>query len=901
VARDAKLTGSAKSPDINPSRAFRGSVELPVVREQVNLTVKSANGDLDFQTLFSTVGLLANKPHVTRPYEESGWVHACLKPIGQAVASVPPRVWIGDPKTDKDAKLLPDEDPLARLFRAPSPLMTGAQFFEAGALHRKLDGEEIWFLLDKNGQPLRPGASLMLDIPAHIISVRGANATLRTNHATGWPIEWSTSVAGGGTITAPAESVIHFRDFNPDDPLRGLGDVESVLLDIDLDWQADRFQRAILANSGDPGGWIKTKGTALAAPEMAALENQANENFDVKNAGRWRILKGDQEYIPNSIKPKDMQNSELKARIRDKIAGVLGVPPIIIGVYEHATLANFAQAVELFWKGGNGILSYLSSVEDVVNARFLSRVRHPSGKRLVFRFDTSGVAALREDRSNLWKLAADIAAQAIGVSLEDAAKLLGLDFDKRNAPHADLRLVMPGVTTVDQLLANPSGEEEIEGGDPLMATEGVDAAAVAGGAKVQDTALNGAQVTGLIEVARAVSDGVLTPDGAVGIMRVGYPSIDEVEASRIANGAVVKPPEPEPDPDDTGPESGPDSGPVDDDSPKDDEAPKEEVPADDEAAKALVLREADTEADTEAVEKARQERRDYWDVKEARLLKGHGDMLRRKYRRFRDAYDRAQFRRLRDYAAEGDAGVRRGVKAADGPDDLAPSPTLRDIEALLLDLDEWRKKFADTFGPAMNAIGRDALDDLSRELGGISLGGVDERVSQAMARQTIKLAEGHTSTLATQVRDALQEALKEEQSSGSLQEIVERLLPELEGSLKEAFSDRAQRAQTIAQTESGKAMNRTRTLGMVEAGVIEHEWVTSKNQSVRGTPGGPYEDAKFSHYELDGKVVRLGELFDPTGHPGLREPGDDNAEPGDVINCACLSRPVVQPREEENA
>lgn len=887
------MADNAEGRAVGRSRARLAPIESPVVREQILLDAKAIDGGLDLLTMFSTPALLANKPHVTRPYEESGWVHACLKPGGTAVSSAVPRVYVGDPRVDKNAEALPDTDPLVRLFRTPTPLATGAQFFEAGFLHRKLDGEEVWFLTDRNGRPLTPTTAGMIDVPAFIFGVRGLNATLLTDPATGFPREWSTSLPGGGQLTAPAESCIHFRDYHPDDPLRGLGDVESLLLDIDLERQADLFQRALLANSGDPGGWIKTKGTALAAPELKALENQANEAFDIKNAGRWRILKGDQEYVPNSVRPKDMQYSELKARIRDKIAGVLGVPPIIIGVYEHATLANFAQAVELFWKGGNGILSYLASVEDVVNARFISRVRHPSGKRLVFRFDTSGISALREDKSALWLLAADISAKRPTISFAQAAKLLGLEVDPKIAPTADIVLVPAGLTTIEATLAastsEPEGDEAPADGVDPNAPAAVDAAAMPNGAKVQDTALNGAQVTGLLDVARAVSEEIMDRDAGKATLQVAFPTIDEAEAARIMDGVIVQGPKATPQPAPGGDGTPPNEPPKTD-------APAEDDPADD-AAKAVVRDAAAEEPqETEAQAKARQERRDWWDVKEARLLKTHQAAMRRKYRRFRDAYERAQFRRLRDYAAEGEAGVRSHSKAAD---DFTPAPNLRDVEALLLDLEEWRTKLSNAFQPAIEAAARDAVTDLSAELG-VSLGGVDQRISEMVSRQTIKLAEGHTSTLADQVRTALQEAMKDEQSSGSLQQIVEQLLPDLEGALKQTFSDRTSRASTIAITESGKAMNRARTIGMVEAGVVEHEWVTSKNASVRGTPGGPYEDAKYSHYELDGKTTRIGELFDPTGHPGLREPGDDNGEPGDVINCNCLTRPVVQSRDQEN-
>ena len=68
---------------------------------------------------------------------------------------------------------------------------------------------------------------------------------------------------------------------------------------------------------------------------------------------------------------------------------------------------------------------------------------------------------------------------------------------------------------------------------------------------------------------------------------------------------------------------------------------------------------------------------------------------------------------------------------------------------------------------------------------------------------------------------------------------------------------------------------------------------------MRGTPGGPYADAPFSHYELDGKVAPVGGEFDSSGHPGLKWPGDPDGKAGDVINCRCVAKPRAQPQGQE--
>jgi len=78
--------------------------------------------------------------------------------------------------------------------------------------------------------------------------------------------------------------------------------------------------------------------------------------------------------------------------------------------------------------------------------------------------------------------------------------------------------------------------EDGEAGEGVPAVEG-EAAALPGGAAVQDTALNGAQITSLLEVVRAVNAGELDVEAAKALLVVAFPTIDDAEASRIMAGA----------------------------------------------------------------------------------------------------------------------------------------------------------------------------------------------------------------------------------------------------------------------------------------------------------------------------------------------------------------------------
>lgn len=93
------------------------------------------------------------------------------------------------------------------------------------------------------------------------------------------------------------------------------------------------------------------------------------------------------------------------------------------------------------------------------------------------------------------------------------------------------------------------------------------------GEAVQDSALNGAQITALLEICAAVSDGVLTEDAAVATILVAFPTIDEKEARRIVAGVEERetpPPDPNAPPQLPGPGDGDDPEASDDDENDDD-------------------------------------------------------------------------------------------------------------------------------------------------------------------------------------------------------------------------------------------------------------------------------------------------------------------------------------------
>ena len=112
---------------------------------------------------------------------------------------------------------------------------------------------------------------------------------------------------------------------------------------------------------------------------------------------------------------------------------------------------------------------------------------------------------------------------------------------------------------------------------------------------------------------------------------------------------------------------------------------------------------------------------------------------------------------------------------------------------------------------------------------------------------------------------------------------------ELAGFVRNQFNVAVNRAVTIARTEIGTAFNTGRFNNMQEQGYSYHEWLTNIDEFTRD------ENDDFDHVACDGEVRKVGEAF-PCG---LNYPQEAGGEPGNVINCRCMTLPLTQEQYDE--
>jgi hypothetical protein len=576
---------------------------------------------------------------------------------------------------------------------------------------------------------------------------------------------------------------------------------------------------------------------------------------------------------------------------RDRVLAVLGVPPPLVGIFDNSTYNNLVEAQVMLWTGGNGVISFLRSVTDALDGFFFRNLREPRAQKYVARFDLGSVEALQEDNSAKVKDAEEAVQRGIGSSLNEALALRGVEVDPKDLENGDVHYVSPALMRAEDAeaaaalaAADPNGAAagDASGDATAIPQDSADPAAApaptptaADGNSVEGTGgleLNGAQITSIKDIVLAVAQGDLPRDSGKGMLMVLLGLTDaqaesvlgssglgtETTPNRPEGGEVVDPNAPAP------------AAPAEDE--EDAPAPAEPEPDDSKSYDDLrVLRATDAQAWRGA----------YWRSVERKVLAPGERAVHAAAGKFLRSYLDALLQRLRS-VAQGKSMRRRGKGvAALLAKDFTTGDALTIVDALLLDQEEWAGKMAKTVGPKLANVYATALKEAAADMGGMQVGVTDPRVMQMLAAQEIKLTEGVTSTLANRVRETLFETLSsvEGVNMGTVQQAVAEVLPELEGSLRESFTDIDSRALAIARTETGQAANGARYEHMVRNEIEQHEWVSSGDEVVRD-----------SHRAADAQgPIPIGSKF----NNGLLYPNDPAAPADEVINCRCVAAAVI--------
>lgn len=252
------------------------------------------------------------------------WVYACVTKRSMAIAGLDFHLY--KLQGDKVVEIL--EHPILDLLYKVNPEMTKFNFLQLSMIYKDLLGASPWVLEggDKNG---RNPKMMYVARPEFFKAEKDKEGKV---------VKYVYQIGTYKKEFTP-EQVIFLKNYNPQNPDKGIGIIEAVRMTAENDDYIVQTNNNLLTNGAVPGGYLETE-EVLDDKEIKRLTKKARAKYaGFENAYKVQILQGGMKFKPNIIPPRDMEFIEGRKFNRDEIAGVFGVPKSLL-TFDDVNLAS---------------------------------------------------------------------------------------------------------------------------------------------------------------------------------------------------------------------------------------------------------------------------------------------------------------------------------------------------------------------------------------------------------------------------------------------------------------------------------------------------------------------------------------------------------------------------------
>jgi HK97 family phage portal protein len=265
-----------------------------------------------------------------------GTLFSIVDGLSENVAMTEWKLWRKSPSGKPEDRTEVTDHLALRVLNNPNPFMTRQELIESLQQHYELVGES-WTVTVPY-----PGTKM----PQYLWPVR-PDRMVPKPHPTKFLSGYTYLGPEGEKVELGLDEVIQIRRPNPVDPYRGIGAVQSILIDLDSSRASAEWNASFLRNNAQPGGIIEVP-EGLEDNEYNQLVTRWNENHQgPSNAGRVAILEfgvwKDRQYSM-----RDMQFAELRQVNNEIIREAFRFPKAMLGTVEDVNRAN-AEANEVIF------------------------------------------------------------------------------------------------------------------------------------------------------------------------------------------------------------------------------------------------------------------------------------------------------------------------------------------------------------------------------------------------------------------------------------------------------------------------------------------------------------------------------------------------------------------------
>lgn len=313
-------------------------------------------------------------------YTSNPWVNGAIKARADATAMAPLKFYrsrqvfnaaTGVYDTAKE-EVPTRKGSIPAMFQKPNSYMTSHDLWEWVTAFLLLDGN-AYIYIDRKTKELWPLIPSRVRIKPH-----------RTKYIA----KYIYTVNGKKTYIDPRD-IFHFKRFNPLNSYYGMGDIEALYFDLNLDSKTKKYLMKFFDRGARLSGVVELD-EDLTTDELNRLEFQFNsEHGGVDRMHKIAFLPEKAKWVRNGQTNQELGIGDLSLLSRDSVMAIFRTPPAILGRWEQARFSNAREQIRLFFEGVQ--LSFWLKLASAINL-------HPDMMEagLTAAFDVLQVAQLRE-------------------------------------------------------------------------------------------------------------------------------------------------------------------------------------------------------------------------------------------------------------------------------------------------------------------------------------------------------------------------------------------------------------------------------------------------------------------------------------------------------------------------
>lgn len=311
----------------------------------------------------------------------SNAVYSCVKRRAQYLAMLQPMVY----RADRRGNLTElQSHPLLALLNKPNPWWTFNRLIQMTEMALCLWGVAYWFLERNGGGPVR---EIYWGRPDRVRVVP---------HPTEYVEKFLYQPAtAASALSYDRTEVVWIRNANPIDEYQGLAALAAARLSADVNSAALKSNKAIFDNGLQIGGVITPKGNVEWTEDQAkAVEDLLALRFKgVDKRHRWAVFRQEAQMQNAPVTPADVEFLGTLNWTLEDVARAFQWPLDLLG--GQRTYANVESAMKAAWT--DCVLPEAAFISDELTMQLLPTF----GEHLLFKFDSSKIEVLQEDRAEI--------------------------------------------------------------------------------------------------------------------------------------------------------------------------------------------------------------------------------------------------------------------------------------------------------------------------------------------------------------------------------------------------------------------------------------------------------------------------------------------------------------------